>query len=137
MDEAGLFQGGGGLGGAIQRFVGASEFYQQKWAVVFGSCDSFDEAALLAEPSCFLETRKRAGRPVEGIAGEDEVDLSNGSVPASTLLDEQGQRPLHFSNPADIAEVCAGLATECACLRRVGQAKRVSDGAGAVRGRNR
>ena len=70
------------------------------------------EAALLAEGDPLLEVGERAGRPLERVAGDGEVVLQDGGVPARALLDEQGERPLHLGEAIRVAEEGAGEAAD-------------------------
>jgi len=68
--------------GALERLLGTAELCQQEGAVAFKYGRRLGEAALLAEGDPLLEGGKRAGRPLERVAGEREVVLQDRRVPA-------------------------------------------------------
>ena len=123
--------------GALERLLGTAELCQQEGAVAFKYGRRLGEAALLAEGDPLLEGGKRAGRPLERVAGEREVVLQDRRVPARPSFDEQGERPLHLGESVRFAAPDAGVPTVAERARRLRQAERLGQRAGMVGGGDR
>ncbi len=95
------------------------------------------EAALLAEGDSLLEGGERAGRALERVAGDGEVVLQDGGVPAGALFEHQCERLLHLGEPVGVAEVSAGEAVEAKRARRRRQPEPLGQRQGLVGGGDR
>ena len=100
VDVAAGFGGGCERGGLVERLLGAAELDEQAGAVAGEVGRHFGEAALLAEGDALLEGGERTGRALQGDAGDGEVVLQHGGVPAGALLDHQNERPLRLGDPS-------------------------------------
>ena len=120
LGVAARIERGGEPAGAFERLLGAAELCQQARTAGLEKPRHLGEATLLTEGDALLEVGERAGRPLERIAGDGEVVLQTGGIPASSPFDEQGKRFLRLGEAVAVAEEGAGVSSVAECAGRLG-----------------